>query len=105
VTGTQKTEPHHVESAFVICLETAKLVITEFRESNLDSCINPANAPGHYQQQKTIEPAIVECGQRPLINEMVHGLRHEVSLRSMFLGAARDMIYFVLLYLGWYWLK
>jgi hypothetical protein len=33
VTGAQKTERHHVETAFDVCLETAKLVI---KESTLD---------------------------------------------------------------------
>jgi hypothetical protein len=36
VTGAQKTESHHVEAAFDICLETAKLAIEEFVNSNSD---------------------------------------------------------------------
>jgi len=36
VTGAQKTEPYHVEAAFGICLETAKLTIQEFMVSKLD---------------------------------------------------------------------
>lgn len=33
VTGAQKTERHHIEGAFDICLETAKVAIQEFTES------------------------------------------------------------------------
>ena len=36
VTGAQKTERCHVEAAFDICLETAKLAIQEFRNRVFD---------------------------------------------------------------------
>jgi len=36
VTGAQKTERHHIETAFDICLETAKLAIEEFTVSKSD---------------------------------------------------------------------
>ena len=36
VTGAQKTERHHIEAAFDICLKTAKLTIEGFRNSTSD---------------------------------------------------------------------
>ena len=36
VTGAQKTERYHVEAAFDICLETAKLAIREFKNRMSD---------------------------------------------------------------------
>ena len=36
VTGAQKTERYHVERAFEICAETARLTMQEFRNSMLD---------------------------------------------------------------------
>lgn len=36
VTGAQRTEPRHIETAFEVCLETAKLAIQEFAESELE---------------------------------------------------------------------
>ena len=36
VTGAQKTERRHVETAFEICVKTARLAIQEFRNSMLD---------------------------------------------------------------------
>jgi len=36
VTGAQKTERRHVETAFEICVKMARLAIQEFRNSMLD---------------------------------------------------------------------
>ena len=36
VTGALKTEPSHIETAFEVCLETAKLAIQEFMKSKSD---------------------------------------------------------------------
>lgn len=68
VTGAQKTERHHVETAFDICLETAKLMIKEFKESN------PVNPTGELT-------ALVEaegCGQWIQIDGKIDDLGHAV---------------------------
>ena len=101
VTGAEKTQRHHVEAAFVICLETAELVVAEFRESKLDCYTNPANAMEDYQRQKVVEPTIAECGPRALTNRRVHGLEREGSLSSMLLGTARGLINCLLFQLEW----
>lgn len=41
VVGAQKTERSHVEAAFGICLETAKLAVKEFMESEKNRGTGP----------------------------------------------------------------
>ena len=95
MTGAERTERHHVEAAFVICLETAKLTITEFRKSN------PTNSAGGFLRQKKSEPtAVAECGQRPRIDGKIGGPDQEGSL-----GTLRGVLSCLLVHLGCYWLN
>lgn len=80
VTGAQKTERHHVETAFDICLQTAKLAIKEFRESGLDCCTIPTNTAEGSLMAKELEATTVEHGLRPKIDGMVGGLGRSLGL-------------------------
>lgn len=102
MTGAEKTQRHHVEAAFIICLETAELVVTGFRESMLDRCTNPTDAVGDHQQQGVTEPTIAERGQWPLTDRKVHGLEPVGSFSSMLFGTARGVIGCLLYNLEWF---
>ena len=102
VTGAEKTEGHHVEAAFAIRLETAELVITEFRESRLDHCANPTNPAGSPEPQNKRKSATGECRRWFRVEKMVYGLGHEGSLRSILFWTARGATYCLLTLLGWY---
>lgn len=96
VTGAEKTEHTHVEAAFIVCLETAKLVIAESRESKLGHCANLANAAGGFRRKQKTELSTAKWGQQSRIDGGVRGLG------SMHLRAARGLIYCLLAFSGWY---
>lgn len=105
VTGAEKTERCHIEAAFVVCLEVAKLAITEFRESKLGYRTGPTNMAGGCQRQQKMESMTAECGRWPRVDGTVHGPGHKDPSGSIRLETGLCAVYHLLSLLGLYRLK
>lgn len=110
VTGAQKTERHHVETAFDICLETAKLTVRELEESKPTCDANMIGIAGRPLMNK--QPGQTTVGVIPTmtliraqIDVKVDDPGREDPLSLTGLGTAGGVIYCLLVFVGWYWLK
>ena len=106
MTGAQKTERHHVEAAFDICLDTAKLMIKEFKESN---SANPNDTTwgvmtGKLELTAPVVDPTTEAegwGQRTQIDGKIGNLGHALLGPIVLLEAFRSLICRLLALFGW----